>query len=188
MAFLERSDLEDLGFASLGQNVLVSDKTSFYNPARISLGDHVRIDDFCVLSAGEEGIDIGNHVHIAIYCSLIGHGNIRMGDYAGLSSRVSVYSSNDDYSGASMTNPTVPTRYTNVTHAPVDIGRHVIIGSGSVVLPGTTLGEGAAVGALSLASGKYDPFWIYIGQPAKPIKERSRRLLEMEAKMNRESR
>lgn len=188
MAYLTRSELEAMGFASLGQNVLLSDKASFYNTSSISLGDHVRIDDFCVLSAGDEGIDIGSHIHVAVYCSLIGRGNIRLGDYANLSSRVSIYSSNDDYSGASMTNPMVPACYTNVTHAPVDIGRHVIIGSGSVVLPGTVLGEGAAVGALSLVSGEYDPFWIYAGQPAKPLKERSRDLLDMEAKMKRESR
>ncbi len=72
----------------------------------------------------------------------MGSARIKVEDYAGLSSCVAVYSSNDDYSGTAMTNPTVPSRFTNVTRRPVTIGRHVIIGSGSVVLPGVTIGEG----------------------------------------------
>lgn len=52
MAFIPRDQLEKLGFARLGENVYISDKASIYNAANISIGSHVRIDDFCVLSAG----------------------------------------------------------------------------------------------------------------------------------------
>lgn len=105
---------------------------------------------FCVLSAGSGGIDIANYVHIAVYTSLIGAGRISLGNYCNLSSRVSIYSSSDDYSGMTMTNPMVPSQYTNVTHAPVMLGKHVIVGSGAVILPGVTLEDGVAIGALSL--------------------------------------
>lgn len=180
MAYIDRSTLERLGFRSLGQNALISDKASLYNCAKISLGDNVRIDDFCILSAGENGIDIGQHVHIACYSSLIGAGRIRIRDFANISSRVSIYSSSDDYSGATMTNPTIPAQWTGVIHADVEIGRHVIIGCGSVVLPGITLGEAAAIGALSLVNRDCEPFGIYAGTPARLIKERKRDLLTLE--------
>ena len=75
-----------------------------------------------------------------------------MADFSGLSSRITIYSSNDDYSGNNMTNPSIPTEFTNVTHADVIIKKHAIIGSGSVILPGVTIEEGAAVGALSLVN------------------------------------
>lgn len=180
MAMLDRATIDSMGFASVGENVCISERASFYNCAQISMGNNVRIDDFCVLSAGEGGITIGSYVHVAIFTSLVGNALIKLEDFSGLSSRVSIYSSNDDYSGKYMTNPTVPPMYTNVSEAPVIVKRHVIIGSGSVVLPGVTLNEGACVGALSLVRKDCDAFGIYIGLPAKRIGSRSKQLLDVE--------
>ncbi len=188
MAILERSAIESMGFASIGRNVLISDRASFYGAARISIGDNVRIDDFCVLSAGAGGIAIGNYIHVAVYSSLIGRGRITLGDFCNISSRVSVYSSSDDYSGATMTNPMVPEEFTGVTHADVAIGRHVIVGSGSVVLPGVTLEDGVAIGALSLVRGDCRAFGIYAGTPARFVRERKRDLLDAERRLLEQAR
>ena len=183
MAILGREAIEALGFAFVGENVQISDRASFYGASRISLGSNVRIDDFCVLSAGVGGISIGDYVHIAVYSSLIGTGKISLSDFCNISSRVAIYSSNDDYSGAAMTNPMVPGEYTGVTHADVFLGKHVIVGSGSVILPGVTLEEGVAVGALSLVQKKCEAFGIYAGNPARRIKDRKRDLLELEQRL-----
>lgn len=180
MGMLTREHVEQMGFASIGENVLISDRASFYNPSKISLGSNVRIDDFCVFSAGLGGISIGNYIHIAVYSLLIGAGKILLSDYCNISSRVSIYSSNDDYSGSTMTNPTLPSKYTGTTHADVVLGKHVIVGCGSVILPGITLEEGVAVGALSLVTKDCEAFGIYAGSPARRIKERKRDLLESE--------
>ncbi len=180
MGVYDHDSLRAMGFKALGEGVRVSDKASIYGASRISLGAYCRIDDFCVLSAGEGGIFVGRNVHIAVMCSLIGQGRIQLSDFCGISSRVSIYSSNDDYSGEFMTNPTIPEQYTKVVHRGVTLHRHVIIGSGSVVLPGVTIGEGAAVGALTLVAKDLEPFGIYAGQPLKKIKVRSTRLLELE--------
>ena len=181
MAFYTEKELESIGLASFGKNVLISNKVSIYSPELISIGNHVRIDDFCILSAGAGGIQIGDYVHIAVYCSLIGAGKIMISDFANLSSRVSVYSSNDDYTGEFMTNPMVPSKFTGVTHADVIIGKHTIIGSGAVVLPGVTLEEGVAIGALSLVAKNCLSFGIYVG--SQRIGERKRRLLELETQL-----
>jgi galactoside O-acetyltransferase len=180
MSTLARSVVESMGFASVGDNVLISDRASFYNCSQISLGNNVRIDDFCVLSAGQGEIVIGDYVHVAVYSSLIGAGNITISDFCNLSSRVSIYSSNDDYTGASMTNPMVPSQYTGVAHDDVRLCRHVIVGSGTVILPGVTLNDGVAVGALSLVNKDCCPFGVYAGVPAKYIKKRKRDLLKLE--------
>src|SRR6185312_9175365 len=180
MAFLSQADIEKMGFRHVGREVKLSDRASFHNAGALEIGDFSRIDDFCVLSAGKQGIKIGRNVHIAVYTSLVGAEQILLEDFCNLSSRVSVYSSNDDYSGAFMTNPTVASQFTGVTHAPVTIGRHAIIGSGSIVLPGVTIGEGAAVGALSLANRDCDAFVMYAGVPAKAIGQRRRDLLQHE--------
>ena len=180
MAALNREAIEQMGFAEIGNNVMISEKASFHNCAKIKIGNNCRIDDFCVLSAGEGGIVLGDYIHIAVYTSLIGAGTIILSDYCNLSSRVAIYSSSDDYSGTFMTNPTVPSQITNVKHADVYLGKHVIVGSGSVILPGVTLEDGVAIGALSLVTKNCKAFGIYAGNPAKLIKERKRDLLVIE--------
>ena len=180
MAWLTSEKISKMGFAKVGSNVLLSDKSSYYNCPKIEIGNNVRIDDFCVLSAGSGGIFIGRNTHIAVYSLLIGGGKIVLSDFSNLSSRVSIYSSNDDYSGIAMTNPTIPNEFTNVTHADVIIGKHVIIGSGSIILPGVAIEEGAAIGALSLVKKDCQAFTTYAGYPLKRIGERSNKLLEVE--------
>ncbi len=180
MAFYSKEELSKLGFKAIGENVLISDKASIYNSHKISIGSHVRIDDFCVLSAGEGGIEIGSYIHIAVYTSLIGKGKIELKDYVNLSSRVSIYSSNDDYSGEYMTNPMIPENFTNVHHEDVVLKEHVIIGSGTVILPGSKLSRGVAIGALSLVNGEVPEFQILAGVPAKFIKLRSRSINAIE--------
>jgi len=169
-----------MGFYAVGENALLSERASYYGCKHISIGDNVRIDDFCILSAGLGGIDIGNHVHVAAYSSLIGRGRITLGDYSNLSSRVAIYSSNDDYSGEWLTNPTIPEKYTNVMHADIFLGKHVIVGAGSIILPGVHLDEGAAIGAMSLVNCNCESFWVYAGVPIKKIKTRSNNLLCIE--------
>lgn len=183
MAYLTEKQIYEMGFKSVGRNVQLSDKASYYNCENISIGNNVRVDDFCVLSAGNGGIDIGNHIHIAVYTSLIGAGKITLKDFCNISSKVAIYSSNDDYSGEFMTNPTVSSEFTNVSHAPVTIGKHVIVGSGSVILPNVILEDGVAIGALSLVNRSCEAFSIYSGVPAKKIKERKRQLLNLEKKL-----
>lgn len=148
---------------------------------------NVRIDDFCVLSAGEGGIVLGDYIHIAVYSSLIGAGKISLADFCNISSRVAIYSSSDDYSGEWMTNPMVPSRFTNVAKADVQLGKHVIVGSGTVVLPGVCIEDGVSVGALSLVNKRCDAFGIYAGVPARRIKERSQNLLDLERQLRSEA-
>lgn len=183
MGFLSQQQINEMGFVRVGENVFLSDKASYYNCANIVIGNNVRVDDFCVLSAGVGGIEIGDYVHIAAYSALLGAGKITLRDFSGLSSRVSIYSSSDDYSGLSMTNPMVPEEYKNVTHADVNIGRHVIIGAGSVVLPGVALEDGVAVGSLSLVTKNCEEFGVYSGVPAKKIKNRKKNILELERRL-----
>lgn len=182
-SFYTEEELKAIGFKSVGNNVLISRKTSLYGVSRISIANNVRIDDYCVLSAGKGGIEIGNYVHLAVYVSLQGDGKITLEEFSGISSRTAVYSSNDDYSGEFMCHPTIPKDFTNVTKKAVKFCKHSIVGSSCVILPGVTLHTGSAVGALSLVNRDCEEFMIYSGNPAKAIKERSRNLLELEKQL-----
>jgi galactoside O-acetyltransferase len=185
MGYLTTLELKKMNFKHIGENVKISDKVSIYNAENIYLDDNCRIDDFCILSAGNGGIHVGKYVHIAAYSSLIGAEEIYLDDFSGLSSRVSIYSSSDDYSGNYLTNPNIPSQYRRVENKPVHIGKHAIIGAGTVILPGAALKEGVAIGALSLVSDMvYDGFNIYGGVPAKKIKTRDNTLLKLEQELN----
>lgn len=180
-SFYSEEELREIGFASIGNNVSISRKASIYTPERMNIGNNVRIDDFAVLSGK---ITIGNHVHIAVYVALFGGSNgIILEDYAGISSNCVVYSETDDYSGEFMTNPTIPDPYRNVRGGQVVLKKHALIGTGSSILPGVTIGEGTAVGSMSLVNRTLEPWGIYVGSPCRKIKERSRRLLEVEEAM-----
>jgi galactoside O-acetyltransferase len=103
------------------------------------------------------------------------------GDFSSLSHGVRLLSAIDDFSGRRMTNSTVPEELLGVQSAPVKIGRYVPIGSGSIVLPGVEIGEGAAVGAMSVVPASLPEWRICSGNPAKPTGERARDLLTLEA-------
>ena len=86
----------------------------------------------------------------------------------------------DDYSRNTLTNPTIPSEFKNITRGTVLISKHVLIGTGSIVFPNLTIGEGCAIGVMSLVNKSLDPWGIYAGIPAKRIKERSKKLLILE--------
>ena len=70
-SFYTDEELKEIGFKSYGKNVLLSRKTSIYGANNISIGNNVRIDDFCILSGN---ITLGNYIHIASACLLFGGG------------------------------------------------------------------------------------------------------------------
>lgn len=183
MAYLTVDEINRLGFLSVGENVRISDKASIYNPGNITIGSNVRVDDFCILSAGKGGINIGSFVHLAAYSCLLGAENIKLSDFSGLSSRVSVFSSSDDYLGFGMTNPTVPEQFTRVKSSPVYLGKHVIVGAHSVLLPGASIQEGTAVGANSLVSGQLDSWSIYAGTPCVKKARRAKKIINKELQL-----
>ena len=178
MAYLTQEALEEMGFKQLGKDVLLSDKASIYNPESIEIGDYSRIDDFCVLTGK---IRIGRNVHVTIYCNIEGGTEgIHLDDFSGLAYRCTVISQTDDYSGRSMTNPTVPEQYKKESKQAVYIGRHCIVGTNSLIMPGVNLAEGTSVGAMSMVTKSTEPWSVYFGIPAKKLKNRKQDLLELE--------
>lgn len=180
-SFYSENELEEIGFKFLGKNVLISRKASIYGADRMIIGNNVRIDDFSILSGS---IELGNYIHIAAYCALFGGSKgIQMMDFSALSSRCAIYALTDDYTGSTMTNPTIPDKYKNVYEKKVILEKHVIVGTGTSILPGVTLGEGAAVGSMSLVNHSIDGWGIYVGCPCRKIKDRSKQLLEFEKEL-----
>jgi len=175
-SFYNIEELQGLGLKKYGSNVLISRKCSIYSPENISLGNNVRIDDFCILSGD---ITIGSYIHISAYCALYGSFGIEMEDYTGLSPRCTIFSASDDFSGDYLIGPMIDNNKTNVTGGKVLIKCFSHIGACTTILPAVIINEGVAVGAMSLVNKTLEEWGIYAGIPAKKIKKRSRELLNL---------
>ncbi len=187
--WLTRERLESLGFAHLGPDVSIEDSVLIFGADHIRVGAHVRIDAFTVLSAGPGQLAIGDHVHLAVAVRVFAGSGVTMESFVSLSSGVCVYSASDDYSGGALTNPTVPMDLREVTARPVSLGRHAIVGAGSVILPGVRLGEGASVGALTLVHRPVAEYTVVSGNPMRQIGTRdAARLKTLEAELLRRER
>jgi galactoside O-acetyltransferase len=178
MPFLSQIEVEALNFKYVGKNVKLSSLASFDKPHLMSFGENSRVDDFCALSGN---VTLGRNVHIAVMNSITASQEpIHFADFSGLAFGCKLFSSSDDYSGDTLTNPTLPSKYKKITHGAISLGRHVIVGTNTVIFPGVEIAEGCAIGANSLVNNSTTPWGIYLGSPARRIKDRSMKLLDLE--------
>jgi acetyltransferase-like isoleucine patch superfamily enzyme len=185
MAYLTIEKLKSLGFKKIGINVKISDKASIYNPELISIDDHSRIDDFCVISGR---VELGKYVHITPMCLIAGgEPGVYLSDFCTLAYGVKIFAQSDDYSGETMVNSLVDARFKSETLSKVVLLKHVIIGTNSVILPGVTIAEGCSAGAMTLLNKNTDEWGVYVGSPAKRIKERKKDLLALESQFLKEN-
>lgn len=181
-------DLEDYVNKELSKDSIlfslrIPDSAQVYQGryGEVFLGKDSRIDDFLVLSLGDEKSVIGAYVHIAPFCLISGKNGFIIGDFSGLSAGVKIYTASADYSGKYLSHPPAPLAFRNPQQGPVVIGRHCIFGANTVILPGVTIPNGVAVGANSLVDRCLDPWTIYAGNPVRALRDRSKGCLEKEA-------
>lgn len=166
--YYSKGELAKIGFASIGENVLLSREAKIYGADQISLGEYVRIDDFVIL-AGK--ISIGNFVHLGAFSSITG-GNVgvEIGDFCGMSSYSKIFALSDNFIDGFLIGPCVPSEFRHIIEKKVRLTRHCHIGSHSLVLPGSLFEIGACLGPMSLNLGHKLKAWnYYLGNPAKSI-------------------
>jgi len=157
-------------------NPKIYELTKIVNRENLFIDLFSQIDDFVFINAGIK-TEIGKFVHIASFCSVIGGGEFYMEDFSGLSAGCRIVTGSDDFTGGGLTNPTVPSEYSNVKVSFVRIKKHAIIGTNVTILPGVTIGEGVAVGAGCVVRKDLAPWGIYVGQDCRRIKERPSNLI-----------
>jgi dTDP-4-amino-4,6-dideoxy-D-glucose acyltransferase len=181
IGYFSHEELLELGFGTLGNNVLISKTATLYNRKNIYLGSNIRIDNFCTIApSGNAKLIIGNYVQISAYSFINGMGNITLEDFVTFAPYVRLFSSSDDYSGKTLTNATIPHDYLGTVSKPIHLKKHTIIGVGSSIMPGVVLEEGTAVAGHSFVNRSSQPYTMIGGCPAKYIKEREKGLLHLE--------
>lgn len=172
-----------LPFRACGEDVQIYPRAHVVSPEAITIGDSVIIDDFVFLVGGQE-TRIGSFVHLASFSSYLGRGSLVIEDFVSVSSGARIYTGIDDFSGGSLVGPGVPEPYRQPARTFARIGKFAVVGANAVVFPGVTLGEGCAVGALSLVNRDCEPWTIYGGVPARPLKARRKdRILALEQEL-----
>ena len=147
--YFSAEELVEIGFHEVGNDTQISRKSSFYKISG-SIGDRVRIDDFCIFKGH---VEIGSYIHVAAFCSVSGaFANVQLRDFCTLSNRVSIFTGSDDYTADTLNNSQIPDRFTARLKGAVTIGRAVLVGAHSVILPGVTIGDGGSVGAMTVVN------------------------------------
>lgn len=179
MAFLTQEQANKMGFKHLGKDVLISDKAVFYGTEEIEIGDRSRIDDFVIISGK---VVIGKNVHITCF-SLVSGGTagIVFHDFSQVAWRCTLFANSDDYMGNTLVGATIPKKYRHmITNKPIVVESHALLGTNCIVLPGTTIGEGASVGAMSMVNKDLEGWYVYTGIPARKMCIRKKDILEKE--------
>ena len=124
-------------------------KVSIGSKFRQRSGSHIRI------RKGAE-LKIGNNVSVNYGCMIVSHENITIGNDVQFSPNVMVYDHDHDYSADG------GVKSMKYKCAPISIGNNVWIGANSVILRGSSIGDGVVIGAGSVVKGSVPAETIYI--------------------------
>ena len=169
-------------FHRVGANVKIYARAVILGPENVTLGSNIIIDDFVFLGAHRKLI-LGNYVHVAAHASITGGGRVLVCDFCGISTGARLLSGTDDFTGGTLTGPTIPPQFRTPHRGAIILEPHVVIGSNAVVLPDVTIGEGSTVGAGSVVTHSLEPWGVYAGVPARRINTRPREALQANEKL-----
>jgi acetyltransferase-like isoleucine patch superfamily enzyme len=160
------------GLAACGDGAIVYSTARIIRPEALWLGDHSTIDDFVFLNAGRR-TRIGRFVHVAAHASVIGGGELDLGDFAVVATGARILTATDSPGDGAFMTTHVADELRCVIDEKVTVGAHGFVGANAVVLPGVTIGEGAVVGAGGVVTRDLEPWTIYAGVPVRAIGQRT---------------
>jgi len=162
-------------FKRLGDGSLIAFPwVTIYNEHYIEIGSNTMLGPYCALSAGmmpgqecltSPVVRIGDRCLIGRGSGIVGHLAIDIGDDVWTGHHVYITDQNHGYEDV-----TRPISKQSQPEKPVRIGDGSWLGTGTVVLPGATIGKHVAVGANSVVTGELPDFSVAVGAPARVIK------------------
>lgn len=156
-----------------GEDVFISALVDIRRPELVKIGNHVAIDSFFYCTTE---LNIGDYVHISPHVAVIGGKKtaLNVEDFCFLSVGSKFVCGSETFNGVGLIGPLIPTEYQDEQQLlPITLKRFSGVLANSVVLPGVTMAEGSVLGANSLLKEDTEPWTIYVGNPARPIRKRS---------------
>ena len=164
-------------FKKIGKDVRISELAVISRPHLVSMGSHIAIDMWTYISTS---MNIGDYIHIAPSVTILGGANamLTMGNFTNIGSGGRIVCATDDFLQG-LISPVVPEKYRTIINEPIVFEDFATLGVNCSVLPGITLAEGTIVGANSVVTKNTEPWMVYAGAPARPIKKRDhKRIME----------
>lgn len=166
----------EAAYKSIGEDVFIHPAAIIKHPQLVSIGSHVAIDNGVTFSTGME---IGDYIHIAPYVCTIGGKTttVIMEHFSFIAAGTKIVTGSEDYTGGGLVGPTIPAEYRKLKFGNIHFGKFAGCGVNACILPGVTMAEGSILGANSLLTRDTEPWTIYVGSPAKPVKIREKELI-----------
>jgi acetyltransferase-like isoleucine patch superfamily enzyme len=118
---------------------------------------------------GGRGVELDEYVHVCSFVHLnIGGGRVTVGPYSALASGCRVLGGTNTPRGTSMS-CVAPESMQDVERKHTVIGTCVMIGAGSTIMPGVTVGDFAVVAAGAVVTHDVPPFAIIAGPAARIV-------------------
>lgn len=165
---------------NVGEDVFISDHAVIRRPHLVTLGDHVAIDEFVVITTE---LIAGSYIHISPHVSIIGgeQGLLVLGSFCTIAAGSRIICRSDSFSGNGLVStPNLPEEYKNeVMGNSVCMDNFSSICTNVVIGPSVWLAEGVVVGANSLVLSPIDEPWtVWAGSPARKIKNRPKEVMK----------
>ncbi len=173
-AYLQSNDMGESVKQKLkqcGKDVKIYPLAKIINAKNMEIGDFSMIDDFTFIYCGS-GIKVGRYVHVASFVSIIGGGELILGDYSVLACGVRVLTGTDTYYNGKRMSTALPLEQRNLIRGKIVVEKDAFIGTNAVIHPNVTIGEGAIVGSNSLVLKDVEPWSINVGSPCKKVGKR----------------
>lgn len=155
-------------YYSLRYRCLVSTQARVQLSDRISFGRGTVVKPFAILQTQSGRISIGRECAIGSFNHIsTGKKDVRIGNYVRIGPNVTILGGSRNFERRDML-----IIHQGSHHKSVIIGDDVLIGAGSVILPGSNIGNGVVVGAGSVVNNEISPFAIVAGSPARILGER----------------
>jgi galactoside O-acetyltransferase len=160
-------------YRNIGVNVFINETAIIKRPHLCNIGSHNAIDNGVTISTE---LDMGDYIHIAPYVVVIGGENSKLilEDFSFVASGTKIVCGTEDYTGEGLVGPTIPKEMRTINYSTVKFEKYAGCGVNCSIMPGVTLSEGSILGANSLLTKDTEPWTIYVGSPAKPVKKRKK--------------
>ena len=158
----------------MGIDVFLNDFVSITRPELVKIGNHVAIDFGFVCTTG---LVIGDYVHISPHVSVIGgkKTSLNIEDFCFISTGSRMICGSELFQGDGLIGPMIPEEYKDdQILKPINLKRFSGVCANSVVMSGVVMSEGSVLGANSFLKESTEPWTIYAGSPARPIKQRKK--------------
>ena len=178
----KRNAMKKYSFREAGENITIYEPVTFIGTENMVLRSNIIISEYAYIAAGL-GLHIGSFIHIAAHSSISGGGICILEDFVGICAGARLITGSEDVMGEGIASPTVSDDIRSYYRSYVHCRRHSFVSTNAVIQPGVTIGEGAVVGSGSVVTKDLEPWGIYIGSPAKRVKDRPKeRIMELEKK------